>query len=101
MKKSILQLASRCKSISDEKMKIARSVYPIRGVVFTDYTVNGAVDEYMEAIDELLLPLTDKYPAIGYDLKLHKDRYHDEKVVHYIAMKSIVDCVLAILRRVS
>lgn len=94
--KSIYQLALRCKSISDEKMGTDRNIIPFRGVVFTDYTVKGAIDEFMEAIDELLPPLTEKYPAIGYELRLHKDKYKDEKIIHYTAMKTIVDCVLAL-----
>ena len=96
MKNSIYQLALSCKSISDEKMGTDRNIIPFRDVVFTDYTVKGPVDEYMEAIGELLPPLTDKYPAIGYELRLHKDKYKDEKIVHFTAMKTIVDCVLAL-----
>jgi hypothetical protein len=96
MKKSIYQLALRCKTISDEKMGTDRNIIPFRGVVFTDYTVKGPVDEYLEAIGELLPPLTDRYPAIGYELRLHKDKYKDEKIVHFTAMKIIVDCVLAL-----
>lgn len=96
MKKSIYQLALRCKTISEEKMGTDRNIIPFRGVVFTDYTVKGPVDEYLEAIGELLPPLTDRYPAIGYELRLHKDKYKDEKIVHFTAMKTIVDCVLAL-----
>lgn len=95
MQKNISQLALKCKSISDDKMGTDRNIIPFRGIVFTDYTVKGAVDEYMEAIGQLLPSLTDKYPAIGYELRLHKDRYKDEKIVHFTAMKTIVDCVLA------
>lgn len=96
MKNSIYQLALRCKTISDEKMGTDRNIIPFRGIVFTDYTVKGAVDEYLEAIGELLSPLTEKYPVIGYELRLHKDKYKDEKIVHFTAMKTIVDCVLAL-----
>lgn len=96
MKDNIYQLALRCKSISDEKMGTDRNIIPFRGIVFTDYTIRGAVDEYLEAIDELLPPLTEKYSAIGYELRLHKDKYKDEKIVHFTAMKTIVDCVLAL-----
>ena len=53
MKNSIYQLALSCKSISDEKMGTDRNIIPFRDVVFTDYTVKGPVDEYMEAIGEL------------------------------------------------
>ena len=80
MQKNICQLALKCKSISDDKMGTDRNIFPFKGIVFTDYTVKGPVDEYMEAIGQLLPSLTDKYPAIGYELRLHKDRYKDEKI---------------------
>ena len=96
MKESIYKLALRCKTISDKKVGTDKTLIPYRNLVFTDYTVKGAVDEYLEAIGELLSPLTEKYPAIGYELRLHKEKYRDEKIVHYTAMKTIVDCVLAL-----
>ena len=94
--KNIFKLALRCKSISDEKMGTDKNLIPYRNIIFTDYTVKGAVDEYMSAIDELWRALIDKYPAIGYDLRQHKDNYRNDKIVHFTAMKTIVDCVLAL-----
>ena len=94
--KSIYKLALRCKNISDEKMGTDKNLIPYRHILFTDYTVKGAVDEYLSAIDELWMALIDKYPAIGYELRLHKDNYRNDKIVHYTAMKTIVDCVLAL-----
>lgn len=96
MKNSIYQLALRCKSISDEKMGTDKTLIPYRNLVFTDYNVKGPVDEYLNAIKELCSALTDKYPAIGYELRLHKDSYREEKIVHFTAMKAIVDCVLTL-----
>lgn len=93
---NIYKLALRCKSISDEKMGTDKNLIPYRNILFTDYTVKGAVDEYLSAIDELWRVLIDKYPAIGYELRLHKDNYRNDKIVHYTAMKTIVDCVLAL-----
>ena len=65
-------------------------------MLFTDYTVKGAVDEYLLAIEELLASLMEKYPAIGCELRLHKDKFADDKIVHYTAMKTIVNCVLSL-----
>ena len=48
---NIYKLALRCKSISDEKMGTDKNLIPYRNILFTDYTVKGAVDEYMSAID--------------------------------------------------
>ena len=94
--KNFYTLALRCKSISDEKMGIDKNLIPYRNILFTDYTVKGAVDEYMSAIDELWKALVDKYPAIGYELKQHRDNYRNDMIVHYTGMKAIVDCVLAL-----
>ena len=64
---TIYNLALRCKSISDEKMGTDKNLIPYRNILFTDYTVKDAVDEYLSAIDELWMALLDKYPAIGYE----------------------------------
>lgn len=96
MKNNVYQLALRCKSISDEKMGTDKTLIPYRNLMFTDYTVKGAVDEYLNAIDVLCSALAEKYPAIGYELRHHKDSYREEKIVHFTAMKAIVDCVLAL-----
>lgn len=96
MKESIYQLALRCKNISDEKIGIDKTLIPYQNFVFSDYTVKGPVDVYLSAIEELWKNLADKYPAIGYKLRQHKDSYSNDKIVHYTAMKAIVDCVLAL-----
>lgn len=96
MKDSIYQLALRCKCISDERMGTDKNLISYRNILFTDYTVKGAIDEYLEAIGELSEALQDNYPAIGYDLRLHKDQFRDEKIIHFTAMKTIVDCVLGL-----
>ena len=75
MKKSIYQLALKCKTISDEKMGADKTLIPYRNLMFTDYTVKGPADEYLKAIEELCSALAYKYPAIGYELRLHKDSY--------------------------
>lgn len=73
-----------------------KNLISYRNMLFTDYTVKGAIDEYLEAIGELSEALQDNYPTIGYDLKLHKDQFRDEKIIHFTAMKAIVDCVLGL-----
>lgn len=96
MKDSIYQLALRCKCISDQRMGTDRNLIPYRNILFTDYSVKGAVDEYLEAIGVLCDAIQDRYPAIGYDLRLHKEQFGNEKIIHFTAMKAIVDCVLGL-----
>lgn len=100
MKQDIYQLALRCKNISDERIGTDRNLIPYRNILFTDYTVKGNVDEYREAIRDLQLAITDKYSAISNELKLHNDEYgKSDKIVHYTAMKTIVDCILSLEKR--
>jgi len=102
MKESIYQLAERCKNISEDKMSTLRTHFHNRGLVFTDYTVKGAIDEYLNAIEDLSYALSEKYPDMGYELRLHKDEFgKDDKIVHFSAMKTIVECVLVLEKRRS
>ena len=102
MKNNIYQLALRCKNISDERVGTNRNLIPYRNILFTDYTVKGNVDEYREAIRDLQMAIADRYSAISNELKLHNDEYSNgDKIVHFTAMKTIVDCILALETRKS
>lgn len=97
--KNIYQLALRCKRISDERVGTDRNLITYRNILFTDYTVKGDVDEYLAAIEDLRVALAEKYPNIAYELRLHKEKLNDEKVIHFTALSTIVDCVLALEER--
>ena len=100
MKENIYQLALRCKIIADEKIGTDRNLIPYRNILFTDYTVKGAIDEYREAIRVLQVAMADKYSAISNELKLHNEEYSNgDKIVHYTAMKTIVECILSFEKR--
>lgn len=94
--KSIYKLARHCKCISDEKMGTDKALIHYRNILFTDYTVNGTIDEYLSAIDDLCIAVSEKFPLLSSELKQHKDRFSEDKIVHFSAMKAMVDCVLAI-----
>jgi len=97
MKDSIIQLAERCKSISEAKMSTLKTYFPGRGISFTDYTVKGAIDDYLNAIEDLVSALTERYPDLGY-----KDGFRkNDKIIHFTAMKTIVECVLALEKKHS
>ena len=65
--------------------------------VFFDYTVQGKANEYLEAIDELCSAIQDDYPTISKQLRQHIDSFYDDKILHYTAMKTIVDCILSLV----
>lgn len=94
--KSAYQIARRCKSISEETIGTDKNVIHYRNVVFTDYTVRGAIEEYLIAIDALCTATAKKYPLLSSDIKQHKEKFSEDKIVHFSAMKAMVDCVLAI-----
>lgn len=90
------KLAKQCKFISEEKIGIDKNLIHYRNILFTDYTVKGAIDEYLIAIDALCIATAEKYPQLSSELKQHKDRFNEDKIVHFSAIKAIVDCVLAL-----
>lgn len=92
---SIYQLALKCQAISEEKIGIVRTLIPYRTHVYTDYTVKGGVDEYLNAVKELWSAIRVRYPEMSYNLRQHFDNYHDDKIVHYTAIRTVVDCILA------
>lgn len=97
MRESIYELAERCQCISEDKMSTLRTIIPGREVTFTDYTVRGDIDDYLNAIEGLLLALTEKYPDLEYELRLHRDGFgKGDKIIHFTAMRAIVKCVLAL-----
>ena len=97
MRTNIYQLALRCKRISDERIGVDKTLIPYGKVLFTDYTIKGAVDEYREAITELQSVIANKYPVISFELRQHNNDYsRGETIVHYTAMKTIVDCILSL-----
>lgn len=93
-------MALRCKRISDERIETDRNLIPFGKVLFTDYTIKGAVDEYREAISDLQSAISNKYPAISNELRQHNDDYSgSDKIVHFTAMRTIVDCILSLEER--
>lgn len=93
---SIYRVASKCKSISEEKIEVKLTRIHIGNMVYTDYTVKGAITEYLTAIEALSESTKDKYPVISCELRLHKEEYRNDAIAHYSALKAIVDCVLAL-----
>jgi len=93
---TIYQLALQSKIIAEEKIGITKAIIPRGKLVFTDYTVEGANEEYLSTIEKLRIVLENKYPMIASELRFHLERYDDEQIIHYTAMKSIINCVLAL-----
>lgn len=101
MNDTVYTLALRCKRIAEKEIGTDRTHILYQNVQYTDYTVTGAIDEFRDAIRDLQLALEGKYPSFSYELKLHNDEYRNDKIVHYTAMRTIVDCVLSLERKIN
>ena len=101
MNDTVYTLALRCKRIAEKEIDTDRTHILYQNVQYTDYTVTGAIDEFRDAIRDLQLALESKYPSFSYELKLHNDEYRNDKIVHYTAMRTIVDCVLSLERKIN
>lgn len=99
MKNNIYQAALKCKRISDERMDVDIIHAPYGRLMLTDYTVKGANEDYLSAVGELWIALKEEFPEISYNLRLHQEQYGRDKIVHYTAMKAIIECVLALEKR--
>lgn len=98
MKYSIYHSALRCKSISSDNINTEKIRFIYGSRAYYDYTVKGAVDKYLEAVGELCSAIKGEYPAISDDLRSHIDQYNDDKIIHYTALQTLVDCVLSLWR---
>ncbi len=73
MREDNYQLALRCKKKLMKGWEQIGTLIPYRDILYTDYTVEGTIDEYQETIEKLRLAIVNKYPSIGVELKLHND----------------------------
>lgn len=101
MNDTVYNLALRCKRIAEKEIGTDRTHILYQNVKYTDYTVTGAINEFRNAIRDLQLALECKYPSFSYELKLHNDGYSNDRIVHYTAMRIIVDCVLSLERKIN
>lgn len=97
--KDIHQLALRCKSISDERVETIKTRFIYGSIAYLDYTLKGAVGEYLDAVKALCIETKNEYPAIDLELRMHLDHFNNDKMIHYTAIRAIVDCLLALESR--
>ena len=71
MEKTIYKLALRCKRIAEDKIGTDKTLIPYKNILFTDYTVKGAINEYRDAIRDLEIALSRVYPEISKNLRFY------------------------------
>lgn len=101
MKENIYNIVSQCKKIIKKQIDVSynKIIDKSRGLVFTDYDINGEI----KLLETNLLMLVDcleaKYPEISQLLQKHIDRYDDDKIIHLSAIEAIVDCVASLEKK--
>ena len=56
----------------------------------------GDVNQYETLLLKLCDSIKDKYPNIALSLKAHIDNYDADRIIHFSAIQSIVDCIVAL-----
>lgn len=98
MKENIYNIASKCKKIIKEQIAVSynKIIDNRRGIIFTDYDINGDIKLLETNLLILVVSLETKYPVISQLLQKHIDQYDNEKIIHLSAIEAIVDCVIAL-----
>lgn len=101
MKEDIYNIASQCKAIIKEHIKISynKIIDTSRGIIFKDYDINGDIKLLEKNLLMLVDSLETKYPVISLLLKKHIERYDDDKIIHLSAIEAIVDCVVSLEKK--
>ena len=101
MKEDIYNIASQCKKIIKEKIEVScnKIIDKSRGLIFTDYDINGEIKLLETNLLMLVESLETKYPSISQSLQKHIDRYDDDKIIHLSAIEAIVDCVISLEKK--
>lgn len=101
MKKDIYNIASQCKKIIKEQIKVSynKIIDKSRGLIFTDYDINGEIKLLEANLLMLVEHLKTRYPEISQMLQKHIDRYDDNKIIHLSAIEAIVDCVVSLEKK--
>lgn len=88
----IYNLATECKSISDQEISVTRYVTNM-GVSFS---FDGNTLSLEKTLNKLCDAIKEKYPLIFSKLKTHMDEYDSNKVLHQYAIDAILDCLIAL-----
>lgn len=101
MKEDIYNIASQCKKNIKEQIEVShnRIIDKNRGIIFTDYDINGEIKLLEANLLMLVERLETKYPEISQLLQKHIDRYDDDKIIHLSAIEAIVDCVVSLEKK--
>ncbi|MBO7414943.1 MAG: toll/interleukin-1 receptor domain-containing protein [Bacteroidaceae bacterium] len=92
MKEDIYQIATKCKYISDNQLRIEMRV----GNGTVKYYCIGEIKQFEKELLKLCDLTQNKYPAISNTLRNHIIKYDNNVVNHQGAIDAIVDCILSL-----
>lgn len=98
MKNQLYQIALECQQYANTNIEIGRNKihFPNRGIVCTDYDINGDLRRYETLLLKLCEFIKEKYPSIESSLKTHIANYDKDPIIHFSAIRAIVDCIVAL-----
>lgn len=96
MRNPIYQIAFECQQYANSNIEIGRNKIQYHRIVFTDYDIHGDFGQYKTLLLKLCEAIKEKYPSIESSLKTHIVNYNDDKIIHFSAIQSIVDCIVAL-----
>lgn len=92
--RDIYEIALKSKKCVDEEVHVDRNIIQLPHVVFTDYDVKGEIKKLESLLRELVRLLNKKNPQLAMLLSQHIELYDSDKIIHFSAIKGIVDTVV-------
>jgi len=98
MRNQLYQIALECQQYANNNIKIGRNKipFPEKCLLFTDYDVIGDIEQYEKLLLKLYKLIKRKHPSMALSLKAHIDNYDVDRIIHFSAIQSIVDCIVAL-----
>lgn len=104
MRNHIYQIAYECQQYANNNINIQRNKIQQSNnrvqLTFTDYDVLGDIKQYEILLLKLCNSIEGKYPSIWQILKTHIDKYDTDRIIHFSAIRAIVDCIVSLEERV-
>ena len=98
MKNQLYQIALECQQYANGNIEIGRNKIQFRnrGIVCTDYDINGDFGKYKTLLLMLCESIKKKYPSIESSLMAHIANYDEDRIIHFFAISPIVECIVAL-----
>lgn len=94
MDNSIYELARRCLDIH---MEVKQNIVVASRMQFYDFDIIGDKQQFKNAVSNLVIQVSKKYPGIARELQEHVSNYQGgETIIHHSAITAILKCLVAL-----